>query len=76
MYEHKPALNLPFYPAPTDAAESCSCDLNKINDNLPADEAQITCNELVRSERGDGDDDEYQPTPDCDCCMYGATAAG
>ncbi|KAH0287927.1 hypothetical protein M436DRAFT_81474 [Aureobasidium namibiae CBS 147.97] len=75
MSEDEPALNLPFWPAPADAAESCSCDLNKLNDNLP-DNALSLCMEKVKSERGDPDDSEERPTPDCDCCLYGAYAAG
>jgi hypothetical protein len=70
----EPAFTLPFFPAPAGAAESCSCDLNKLNDNLPEDDGHLACMEKVRKERGD-DDDEEKPTPDCDCCIYGAYAA-
>jgi hypothetical protein len=76
LSEDEPAPNLPFWPAPTDAAESCSCNLNNLNDNLPTNEAYSICMEKVRSERGDSDDLEEQSTPDCDCCLYGTYAAG
>ncbi|THW30733.1 hypothetical protein D6D25_05861 [Aureobasidium pullulans] len=72
----EPAPNLPFWPAPTDAADSCSCNLNKLNDNLPDNNAYSICMEQVQFERGDPDDLEERPTPDCDCCLYGAYAAG
>ncbi|KAG9517895.1 hypothetical protein KCV07_g5936, partial [Aureobasidium melanogenum] len=76
LSEDEPAPNLPFWPAPSDAAESCSCNLNKLNDNLPTNEAYSICMEKVQFERGDPDDLEERPTPDCDCCLYGAYAAG
>ncbi|KAI5195603.1 hypothetical protein E4T39_08146 [Aureobasidium subglaciale] len=66
--EDGPALNLPFWPAPTDAAESCSCNLNKLNDDLPTNDAYSICRDKVQFERGDPDDLEERPTPDCDCC--------
>jgi hypothetical protein len=75
LWEGKPALTLPFYPAPAGAAESCSCDLNKLNDNLPDDDGHVACMEKVRKELGENAYDEDVPTPDCDCCIYGAYAA-
>jgi hypothetical protein len=66
-WDGKPALTLPFFPAPAGAAESCSCDLNRLNDNMPDDK--------VRKELGESVYNESVPTPDCDCCEYGAYAA-
>jgi hypothetical protein len=77
VLEDEPALALPFFPAPAGAAESCSCDINQLNINLPDEDGHLACMEKVRKERGDDDDDDddEQPTPDCDCCIYGAYAA-
>jgi hypothetical protein len=75
VWEGKPALTLPFFPAPAGAAESCSCDLNRLNDNMPDDHGYVACQDKVRKELGENVYDEDVPTPDCDCCEYGAYAA-
>ncbi|KAI4852118.1 hypothetical protein E4T44_01701 [Aureobasidium sp. EXF-8845] len=70
-----PGLDLPFYPAPANAAESCSCDLKKMDNNLDFDDDWDTCAGKVRKQLSE-EDYEHQAFPDCDCCAYGAYAAG
>lgn len=73
---------LPFYPAPADAAGECSCDLKNIDDTTASvSDAYFTCLDKVHNENGVTDDENEQytlfgvPAPQCSCCLYGATAA-
>ncbi|KAI4849887.1 hypothetical protein E4T44_03072 [Aureobasidium sp. EXF-8845] len=68
-------LTLPFFPAPAGAAESCSCDINQLNINLPDDDGHVECAEKERKGYGKDPYDEDEPSPNCDCCIYGAYAA-
>ncbi|KAG9725170.1 hypothetical protein KCU73_g13239, partial [Aureobasidium melanogenum] len=77
-----PALQLPFYPAPADAAGECSCNLQTVRDRSESVfEGFQTCLQKVHEEDGDVDDDDDQysylgkPAPQCNCCIYGALAA-
>ncbi|KAH0372556.1 hypothetical protein KCU65_g1028, partial [Aureobasidium melanogenum] len=78
-------LDLPFYPAPVDAAGECSCNLKPIRDiSESLFEGWETCLSKVHEETGgdyDDDGDQYaftwqgKPVPKCNCCVYGAVAA-
>ncbi|KAI5240569.1 hypothetical protein E4T43_06035 [Aureobasidium subglaciale] len=70
-------LDLPFYPPPANAAGECSCNINTLVTSLEKSgtDGYIQCMEKVQKERGETDDEEEQPTPDCDCCFYGIAAA-
>ncbi|KAI5211447.1 hypothetical protein AUEXF2481DRAFT_25826 [Aureobasidium subglaciale EXF-2481] len=70
-------LDLPFYPPPAKAAGECSCNINALVTSLEKSgtDGYIQCMEEIQKERGETDDEEEQPTPDCDCCFYGIAAA-
>ncbi|KAG9658376.1 hypothetical protein KCU64_g4553, partial [Aureobasidium melanogenum] len=78
-------LDLPFYPAPVDAAGECSCNLKTVRDKSESlFEGFETCLSKVHEEDGgdvDDDGDQYsesyfgKPEPKCNCCIYGTVAA-